>query len=77
MNGKTKTIYSIFSLRKTLTENFEVNSTNVMESNEGTNIGTDEWKDENYIPLGINAGGITIILESILSQGNNLTFWET
>ena len=26
--------------------------------NEGTNICTDEQKDENYIPLGINAGGI-------------------
>ena len=27
-------------------------------TNEHTNIRTDERKDENYIPLGINAGGI-------------------
>ena len=26
--------------------------------NELTNIGKDEWKDENYIPVGINAWGI-------------------
>ena len=30
-------------------------------TNEHMNIRTDEWKDENYIPLGINAGGIMII----------------
>ena len=30
-------------------------------TNEHTNIRTDERKDENYIPLGINAGGITKI----------------
>ena len=29
-------------------------------TNEWTNIWTDEWKYENYIPLGINAGGIKI-----------------
>ena len=31
-----------------------------------TNERTDEWKDENYIPLGINAGGIM----------NDLTDWR-
>ena len=35
------------------------------------NIQTDEQKDENYIPLGINAGGITS------SSTNNLfKFWK-
>ena len=33
-------------------------------TNEWTNIQTDEQKDENYIPLGINAGGIKTDLES-------------
>ena len=37
-------------------QNFDANSTNVTEVR--TNIHTDERKDENYIPLGINAGGI-------------------
>ena len=49
----------IYSLRETLTKNFEENSTNLKESNEQTkNIRTDERQGENYIPLGINAGGI-------------------
>ena len=41
-------------------QNFDANSTNVTEvrTNELTNIRTDERKDESYIPLGINAGGI-------------------
>ena len=30
--------------------------------NEQTNIQTDERKDENYIPLNINARGITILI---------------
>ena len=30
-------------------------------TNERTNIRTDERKDENYIPLGINAGGIKML----------------
>ena len=30
-----------------------------LRTNERTNIQTDERKDENYIPVGINAGGIT------------------
>ena len=39
----------IYSLRETLTKNFEVNSTNVTESNERTNIRTDKHQGENYI----------------------------
>ena len=33
-------------------------------TNEHTNIRTDERKNENYIPLGINAGGINIVFKS-------------
>ena len=51
----------IYSLRETLTKNFEVNSTNVTESNERTYIRKDERIGENYIPLGKNAGGINIL----------------
>ena len=55
-------VREIYSLRETLTKNFEVNSTDVAESNERTNEQmnqqTYEWKGENYIPLGINAGGV-------------------
>ena len=51
-------VREIYSLRETLTKNFEVNSTNLPESNQRTNIRRDERKGENYIPLGINAGGI-------------------
>ena len=51
-------VREIYSLRETLTKNFEVNSTNVTESNERTNERTDERQGENYKPLGINAGGI-------------------
>ena len=29
----------------------------------GTNEQTNEWKDQNYIPLGINAGGIITKLQ--------------
>ena len=45
-----------------MTQNFDANSTNVTEvrTNEHTNGRTDERKDENYIPFGINAGGIKI-----------------
>ena len=39
-------------------KNFVVNSTNVTD--ERTNIQMDKQKSENYIPLGINAGGIII-----------------
>ena len=60
-------VREIYSLRETLTKNFDVNSTNVTESNERTNtrtnermnIRTDKRQGENYIPRGINAGGIT------------------
>ena len=43
-----------------MTQNFDANSTNMTEvrTDEQTNIQTDERKDENYIPVGINAGGI-------------------
>ena len=55
-------VREIYSLRETLTKNFEVNSTNVTESSERTNtrtnIRTDKRQGENYIPRGINAGGI-------------------
>ena len=55
-------VREIYPLRETLTKNFEVNSTNVTENNDQTNkqtnIRTDKRKDENYIPLSINAGGI-------------------
>ena len=53
-------------------------------TNERTNIRTDERKDENYIPLGINAGGI-IIIASILQPwslnnnkfvGLNIAGWQ-
>ena len=44
-------MYEIYPNRETLTKNFDANS-------ELTNIQTDERKDENYIPVGINAGGI-------------------
>ena len=74
-------IREIYSLRETLTKNFEVNSTNVTESNEQTNEQTneptnqptnehmngrtDKRQGENYIPRGINAGGITNLLPNI------------
>ena len=38
-------------------QNFDANSTNE-RTNEHTNGRTDERKGENYIPVGINAGGI-------------------
>ena len=50
-----------------MTQNFDANSTNVTDvrtneqTNEHTNGRTDERKDENYIPVGINAGGINSI----------------
>ena len=48
-----------------MTQNFDANSTNVTEvrTNEHTNGRTDERKDENYIPVGINAGGIKKLTE--------------
>ena len=48
-------------------QNFDANSTNVTEVR--TNIRTDEGKGENYIPVGINAGGI-IIFKDGLSRKN-------
>ena len=56
-----------------MSQNFDANSTNVTElrtnerTNEQTNIQTDERKDENYIPVGINAGGITTMAAILLS----------
>ena len=71
-------VREIYSLRETLTKNFEVNSTNVTESNkrtneqtnEHTNGRTDKRQGENYIPLGINAGGINISNGYELCSGN-------
>ena len=42
-------------------------------TNEHTNIRTDERKDENYIPLGINAGGI--ISEPIIQTINIIAYY--
>ena len=41
-------------------QNCDANSMNVKEvrTNEHTNGRTDQRKEENYIPVGINAGGI-------------------
>ena len=54
-----------------------VNSTNETESNERTNTRTnqrtntrtDKRQGESYIPLGINAGGIIILLAAMLFNG--------
>ena len=55
-------------------QNFDANYTNVTEArtNEHTNGRMDEQKDENYIPLGINAGGImngryTFLLPNVIN----------
>ena len=40
-----------------------------VRTNKQTNIQTDERKDENYIPLGINAGGI---ISSLSCQNINI-----
>ena len=75
-------VREIYSLRETLTKNFEVNSTNVTESNERTNTRTnertnertDKRQGENYIPRGINAGGIKKIPIYCLIDRKNLFF---
>ena len=74
-------VREIYSLRETLTKNFEVNSTNVTESNkptnartnEHTNGGMDKRQGKNYIPLGINAGGI---ITGSLKGGFGLFFFD-
>ena len=55
-----------------MTQNFDANSTNVTEvrTNELTNIRTDERKGENYIPVGINAGGIITLLVNIVTKSD-------
>ena len=60
MNAFWYVAAEIYTTGETLTQNFDANSTNVTEvrTNEQTNIQTDERKDENYKPIGINAGGI-------------------
>ena len=49
------------------------------QMNERTNIRTDEQIDENYIPLGINAGGIIIddllIMFQIMEVNVKATFF--
>ena len=70
-------VREIYSLRETLTKNFDVNSTNVTESNERTNTRTNEHTNgrtdkrqgENYIPRGINAGGIIKMLSPHFNIG--------
>ena len=61
--SKYECVGEILPIKGTSTENFEVNSTYATESNERTNEHTngrtDTRKDESYIPLCINAGGIT------------------
>ena len=40
--------------------------------NEQTNIRTDERKSENYIPVGINAGGIIMSDAQTVAHKNNM-----
>ena len=51
------------------TSNVRTNERTNEQTNERTNIRTDEREDENYIPLGINAGGI--ISPQIRNSGKN------
>ena len=51
-------IKDIYTIGENLTKNF------VVVTELGTNERTNERKDKNYIPLGINAGGILKLLES-------------
>ena len=71
MNAFWWVVGEIYPLRETLTEDFDVNSTNATESNEQPNehtngqterpkLFTPRHKCRGYnLPLGINAGGIT------------------
>ena len=54
-HDRNKLITGTLSIKSN--QNFDTNSTNG-STNEKTNIQMAERKDENYIPLGINAGGI-------------------
>ena len=62
-----------------MTQNFDANSTNVTEvrtnepTNEHTNGRTDERKGENYIPVGINAGGIKIHEFNVYRPASGIT----
>ena len=49
-----------------MTQNFDANSTNAFGSTDGQ---TNEQKDENYIPVGINDGGIKSMSRTITMQG--------
>ena len=65
MNAFWWVVAEIYTTWETLTQNFDANSTNERtneRTNEHTNGRMDERKGENYIPVGINAGGITIEL---------------
>ena len=55
---------------------FDANSTNVTEvrTKERRNIQTDKRKDENYIPLGINAAGGIIKRQPCIQWGATLLF---
>ena len=56
-------------------QNFDANSTKVTEgsTNERTYIRTDAWKDENYIPVGINTGGIINIQVADMFSNTGVT----
>ena len=60
MNAFWWVVAEIYTTWETLTQNFDANSTQRKEvqRNAQTNERTYERKDENYIPLGINARGI-------------------
>ena len=55
---------------RNFTQNFDANSTNVtkVRTNKHTNGQIDKRNDENYIPVGINAGGIIKDYVSHLSR---------
>ena len=54
MNAFSKAVAEIYITSDTLMQNFDASSTTVMEY-ERTTMRTDKRKDENYIPIGINA----------------------
>ena len=56
MNVFWYVVAEIYTTWETLTQNFDANSTRRKEV--CTNKRTDKRTDENYLPVGINAGGI-------------------
>ena len=71
--------------KRNFNQKLEVNSTNVTESNERTNIQTDERKGKNYISIGINDWGIIrtnrminkILIEDYEKSGIIKTIYQT